>query len=244
VTAVAAAVAVSVAVSIPGGGVSHLSGASALRMSWVGARALNGVGLYHLPAGAAGAQPGSATAARSILLTAASKVAGTTPPPGARYYVHSSVVGNFVTVGPARRPYLILEKVADQDWTALGAHMRSPSLTRALSVQAASAGDEAAWRRDGSPTTWNVDQNTSVADPQGLASGFDRNITAGRGPLDGLMVSISASGKTFGFGGKAYSAQGLQKLPADPARLKAMILSAYYPEANDGGPGRALPGAG
>jgi len=168
--------------------------------------------------------PGASPAARSILLAAARTVADTPAPAAGRYWQTMNVIANIITVGPAGRHYLIVEKVAAQQWTARKAPGQTYSLSQALAVQPASPRDRAAWRHDGSPTTWNIDQEDSLADPHGYTSGFGRNITAGRGKLMGMSVFATGTGKTFAFGHTLLSARELQALPASPARLKALIL--------------------
>lgn len=183
-----------------------------------------GAGVSQLPAGATGTGPGASAAARNILLTAARRVAGAATPPAGRYWQTRDVVANVVTVGPAGRHYLIVEKVAAQQWTARLAPGPTFSFVRALGVQFPSARDLRAWRLDGSPTTWNIDQEDSLADPHGLASGFGHDITAGRGKQMSMGVYSTGTGKSFGIGHTPLSARELQALPASPARLEALIL--------------------
>lgn len=184
-------------------------------------------GVYHLPAGAR-AQAGSIAAGQRILLTAAETVAhrnaaGAVTP--GRFWVSRTEVGNFLTVGPVGNRYVILERASNQEWAASSPNTRSPALVRMLGAQLASAADEAAWRRDGSPGSWNVQEDTSLADPHGAASGFDRDITVAPGNL--TLFTVGMGGKQFSFGRKAYSAAELLRLPADPARLKALLLAVY-----------------
>jgi hypothetical protein len=170
------------------------------------------------------AGPGASPAARNILLTAARAVAGAAVPAEERYWQAKDVVANFITAGPAGRHYLIVEKVATQQWTTRMAPGQTYYFSRALNVQPATARDQAAWRLDGSPTTWNIYQEDSLADPHGYTNGFLRSITAGRGKLMGTAVVTTGTGKAFAFGHTLLSARELQALPASPDRLKALIL--------------------
>jgi hypothetical protein len=185
--------------------------------------------VFQLPAGATAAPTGTAAAGKKILLTAARTVASAVPLATGLYWETSTTVGNFIRVGPANDPYVILENVADQQWAARSPRVMSPAYEQALGVQLASAANQAAWRRDGSPTTWNAGQETGFADPQGYANGFNFDITAGPGKLTGFGGSIG--GQTFMVGSQSLSARQLQALPADPARLKALILTGYNASA-------------
>jgi len=189
---------------------------------------LSGPAVYHFPAGAR-ATAGSAAAGRKILLTVASTVAqAPPPPPGApgRYFVTKTLVGNFLTVGPPRDRYVILERSANQDWSGDQYKAPSPSLIRLLAIQFASAADKAAWRRDGSPDKWDVTEDTSLADPHGEAEGPDLDITIGPGKLAEFSETFGEK-RQFLIGHDVLTAAQLLKLPADPARLKALILENY-----------------
>lgn len=188
-----------------------------------------GPGIYHLPALAqhgAGAGP----SARQILLTAAQTVGRAAVPATGRYWMARTEVGNFRRVGPAKDHYVLLEKVGAQSWAARSGKARSPDLVQALGVQFASAADQAAWRRDGSPTSWAVTQDTGVADPHGDADGFDRGLTAARGKAAEFSVTLSGPQFQFsGLGRQGSTAAQLRALPADPARLKALLLAGFSP---------------
>jgi hypothetical protein len=110
----------------------------------------------------------------------------------------------------------------------------SPDLVRLLAIQFASAADKAAWRRDGSPGKWDVTSDTSLADPHGDAEGFDSDITTGPGKLTEISETFGEN-KQFLIGHEALTAAQLLRLPADPARLKALILEGYGPGDSDYG---------
>lgn len=213
-TAVAAAVAVTaVLVSAP-----HRSARSGHEVA--------DPGVYQLPAGAR-AHAGSAAAGRSVLLTAARAVsqmpAVRQSAPG-RYWVSKTLTGNFLVVGPARDRYVILDRSRNQDWTTVSPKFRSPSLAQQLGVQFASASDEAAWRRDGSPRSWNVTQETSIADPHGATEGNDNDVTVSPGSLGQSPVGFFPMQLDFG-----GSVAQLLRFHADPAQLKALLLKDYLP---------------
>jgi hypothetical protein len=187
-----------------------------------------GLTVFRLPSGAAGAQAGSGAQGRTVLLAAARRVARAAPPPATgRYWVTPAVVGNFLKVGPAGDRYMIVEEVGTQQWAAMSPRDFSPSIEQALSVQLASPADQRAWRRDGSPAKWpEVSQETGLALPQGMAStGYMEPVSAGRGKPTTLDASLGS--QPFQVGNKALSLSQLRALPADPARLKALIMSAW-----------------
>jgi hypothetical protein len=187
----------------------------------------SGLGVYHLPAGVAGARVGTTTAGREILLTAARTVATQKPGTIGRYWVAHAVVGNFIRVGPAADRYTILDRTATQQWTATTPNAGNPDIVQALGVQLASAASRAAWRRDGSPTIWNVNPDVSIADPNGATNGFVAKLRAAAGKPTEFSTGYSGNGKTFQFGNALMSAHQLLMLPTNVAALKALILRGY-----------------
>jgi hypothetical protein len=187
-------------------------------------------GAYQLPAGAH-VPAGTTAVAQRILLTAARTVGRAALPATGRYWVARAAVGNFQLAGPAGHHYVILTRVRDQDWAAHSAKAPSPDLVQALGVRLASASDEAAWRRDGSPTTWNIGEDFGLAEPHGFADGFNRATTMAPGKLTDTSVLYGAQ---FHFGSTFMSASQLLALPADPARLKALLLAGFGAGGADG----------
>jgi hypothetical protein len=180
--------------------------------------------VFRLPGDAA--IGGSAGSARGILLTAARMAARAEQAAPERYYVTPGTVGNVVRVGPPGDRYLVLEVVGTQDWAATNPRDGSPRLSQARYVQAASPGDEAAWRRDGSPRVWkHVGQETSLADPVGDTEGWLRPLSAASGKLAAGSAVYGA--QPFIVGNRFFSLRQLQALPADPARLKALLLAGW-----------------
>jgi hypothetical protein len=162
---------------------------------------------------------------REILLTAARTVARAPQPVPARYWVTSGIVGNFLKVGPADGPYLVLERVGVQSWLARSPRDPSPDLSQALWVRPASPSDQAAWRRDGSPTVWkNIGQDTGLADPYGYPSaGLMEPLSAA--PSKPTHESASYGAQQFQVGDKYLSLRQLLALPADPHKLKDLLLT-------------------
>jgi hypothetical protein len=168
-----------------------------------------------------------AAAGKQILLTAARTVAQAAAPATGRYYVTPAEAGNFLRVGSPGDRYVILALIDTQQWSS-NSKGSSPLYSQALHVQLASAADLAAWRRAGSPTTWDVQQDTGAAvNPSGFTDAYLRPLTAGPGPLTGGSVEYGAP--PFSMGAKLLSASQLRALPANPAKLKALLMTGYYP---------------
>jgi hypothetical protein len=220
----------------------HLAGLAAAGAVVAGAAVLAAValpqappvkpGVYRLPAGTS-ASAGSAASARRILLAAAETVSRLSrAPTTGRYWVTPALMGNLIEVGPARGKYVILERVRDEHWTARSPWVYSPEVDQSLGVQLATAANRAIWRRDGSPTTWNVGLDISLAGPHGDANGATARI--GAAPGKPIMGGLARDREPFSVGMTTLSARQLLALPADPARLKALLLRGY--SASDDGP--------
>ncbi|MGN6173577.1 MAG: hypothetical protein ACTHPS_11590 [Streptosporangiaceae bacterium] len=151
-----------------------------------------------------------------------------------RYWVTSGTVGNVLKVGPAGDPYLVLEEVGVQSWAARSPREGSPYLAQALWVRPASPSDQAAWRRDGSPTEWKqIGQDTALADPYGVP-GDARVLPLSAAPGKLTPGWANYGSQPFLVGDKALSLRQLLALPADPARLKELLLqgSSHYPQVS------------
>jgi hypothetical protein len=192
---------------------------------------VGGIAVFQLPPGAVVGGP--AGSGREILLTAARTAAKAAQPAPERYYVTPGIVGNFVRVGPQGNRYLVLEVVNRQYWAATNPRDGSPDMSQARYVQAASSADQAAWRRDGSPRVWqDVGQETGLADPVASAEGWLSPLSTAPGKLTAMTAAYGA--QPFNVGDQALSLRQLRALPADPAKLKALLL-AGWPGHSSGG---------
>ena len=190
-----------------------------------------GLGVFQLPAGAAAVDP--AGSGRDVLLMAARTAASAPLSRPARYYVTPGIVGNFLRVGPAGDRYTVLEVVNRQYWAATNPHDGSPDMSQALYVRLATPADEAAWRRDGSPTVWkSVGQSVGLAQPTSVSEAWMLPLSAARGKLTALSAAYGS--QQFFVGDKAFSLKQLRALPADPARLKTLLLAGWSPSAGRG----------
>ena len=183
--------------------------------------------VFQPPSGVLGSASKDAAAARKALLAIAGAAAKAAAPAAGRYWVTPAVAGNFVEVGTPKNHYLVLEKVATQTWAASAASDGSPSVEQPLGVQLASAADQAAWHRAGSPAQWSdAAQDTGLADPQGYANS-GRLAPLSAGPGKQVVSTVNSGGPPFAVGNELLSLAQLRALPADPATLKAMLLQVW-----------------
>jgi hypothetical protein len=185
--------------------------------------AVGGLSVFSLPAGAAVGTP--AGSGRQVLLTMARTVASVPQPVTGRYYVTGGSVGNFLPVGPASDPYVVLELSYSANWAARSPKDGIALVGQELGVELASPADQAAWQRDGSPTAWpDITQKQAIALPNGLPiGGSTRSLTTARGQLTPIDVGYGA--QQFQIGVHNLTLAQLQALPADPAQLKALMGS-------------------
>jgi hypothetical protein len=147
--------------------------------------------------------------------------------------VTPGIVGNFVRVGPAGNRYTVLEVVNRQYWAATNPHDGSPDMSQALYVRLATPADEAAWRRDGSPRVWkDTGQSVGLEEPDGASDGWMLPLSAARGKLTAMTAAYGS--QPFNVGDKALSLKQLRALPADPARLKTLLMAGWPPSSGFG----------
>ncbi|TYB42599.1 CU044_5270 family protein [Microbispora tritici] len=177
------------------------------------------------PAVAQGTQPAAVKlSAKQVLLVAAESSLKAKAGSGAYWYVESTS-GNADIVGTKVR-YTVNSLGRSETWIARSPKVDSWWISQNLGTKPA-PGSEAAWKRDGSPTTWSVK-------------------VAKRGAT-GKRVIDSKAGKPFGnpinvgdkvadLAGKNVSFAELQTLPTTAAALKARLLQGYAghgTESND-----------
>jgi hypothetical protein len=215
--AVAAAVAVAVSLTLPA--------APPTPSAATGGGAGSGIGTAYVPyAGALATTNGDGTGGgRDVLLMAATKVSQAAEPAAERYYVTTGTVGTFIQEGPANDRYMLLEEANVQNWAARSPNDGSPDFAQQLGTAPVSAADRAAWRRDGSPTKWNIGQTDGLDTPDGFADGSLYSLTASGGPLGSLSAGYGLA--QFDVGPHALTLAQLRALPANPAKLEKLILS-------------------
>ena len=183
--------------------------------------------VFQLPPGALGSAAGDAAGRAALLKVAGAAARASAPAAAGRYWVTPGLAGNFVEVGSHALHYLVLEKVATQHWAAGSAAGASSSVAQPVGVQLATAADQAAWRRAGSPAQWRTTaQDDGLTDPQGYANtGRLAPLSAVPGPPQ--VSQGSAPGQAFPVGNELLSLAGLRALPANPAALKSILMNVY-----------------
>jgi hypothetical protein len=87
-------------------------------------------------------------------------------------------------------------------------------------------GSEAAWRADGSPTSWTLPGTGKNPEPT--------KVTAAAGPRtttrDGKRQKPAWGNRVFALGGRIMSAEAMAALPTDAAGLRAWLTRAYRDE--------------
>ncbi|MGY0002682.1 CU044_5270 family protein [Micromonospora sp. I033] len=175
------------------------------------------------PRTAPDAAPGVASPARqepmdsSRLLLVAAERSDKAPQAGGRYLTMQTESGIAVPVEAADGTYTMFHKVGSQYWLARSRADASWAMSQPLGAAPATASDEAAWRRNGSPAV------IKVAKPKP----FD--LTIAPGEVYGNRVDPA---HLFALGDRNVSQAQLDALPTEPAALRGALLSRF-----DGGGG-------
>jgi hypothetical protein len=170
--------------------------------------------------------PGGTTgtsSAADILLVAAEQ-AERAPATTGRYWVNRLVAGSLEEVGPPGDRYRIRADQRQEVWVARSAADQSWFVLQSLGARPAGPADAAAWRRDGSPTRWEIRRPTPIGGGGRVLVGAADGTPSGH--------TIGAGSDVFALGDTNVSQRELDALPADPAELRTALLR-YY----DGGGG-------
>ncbi|GAA1286839.1 hypothetical protein Psi02_53330 [Planotetraspora silvatica] len=194
-----------------------LAGVAAATAVAVGVTATGGTtSAPSAPAVAQGTKPAAVKlSAKQVLLVAAESSLKAKAGSGAYWHIESQS-GDAQLVG-TKVHYTVNSLGRSDTWFARSAKVDSWWVSQNLGTKPA-PGDEAAWKQDGSPTTWSVK-------------------VAKRGATGKLLID-SKAGKPFGntinvgdkivdLAGKNVSFAELQKLPTTAAALKARLMQGY-----------------
>ncbi|RBQ19784.1 hypothetical protein DP939_13825 [Spongiactinospora rosea] len=152
--------------------------------------------------------PAATLTGRSVLLAAATAAAAVPGKPAGAYWHVSRLRSDIRRIGGHQ---LVSERLNEQWATEDGRHWRGE---RDLGIRPRSPADEAAWRRDGSPSTWHgVALNTSPG-KGGLAQ------VTGRAP--------------FSIAGRDLTVAQILRLPGDPADLERRVRGMLPADAPEG----------
>ncbi|MEV7007753.1 CU044_5270 family protein [Streptosporangium sp. NPDC051022] len=146
--------------------------------------------------------PGPATtvSGQSILLAAAATAESGGAATGAYWHVRKLNRRTYPErLGSGGDRYWVVESRLTEQWVSGDGRVWSGS--RALGTRPRSGADEAAWRRDGSPTRWPVREGVLSASP-------------GEGSLKAVT-----GGAAFSMAGREMTFEQIRRLPADPAAL-------------------------
>ncbi|WP_406674284.1 CU044_5270 family protein [Nonomuraea sp. N2-4H] len=156
----------------------------------------------------------SVIAAGAVLTLAAAPPAASAaaaPPEGA--YWRTRIImewSNSHRFGTKAHPYRLSERLVAEKWATPDGRFWSGS--RHLGARQAGPADEKAWRRDGSPATWNktIDGKT---------------VKLSAKPAHG-HVTPERERNQFSLAGQRLTYDEVQRLPADPRRLKDWLSQA------------------
>jgi len=161
--------------------------------------------------------PAAAPGDAGLLLLAAAERSDTAASGGGRYLTLQTEYGAAVPVSTADGSYTMLSRSIDQYWLARTDADRSWVIAQSLGATPATAADEAAWQRAGSPTVVNVTEPK----PHELRT------TPGR--VHGNTVNPA---NLFAIGSRNMTQKQLDALPTNPAALRKLLISTF-----DGGGG-------
>lgn len=163
---------------------------------------------------------GSALGASQILLVAADQVRSDST--SGRYWRITHDLYALELAGPAKSPYVIRSGDREQTWIARSDSKPSWAAHKGLGRAPLSAADRAAWKRDGSPTTFAVrgdrvtgsgKQKDSIAQIPGAPSSW-------------TVDMFNPASKVF-FVGHDLTMQDVRALPSDEAALRDFLLTDF-----------------
>jgi hypothetical protein len=171
-------------------------------------------------AGGAAATPVVELPAREVLLAAARKVERE---PLGRWWLSRSIHSASLQVGPAGDRYLVERRRQDDRWIERAADGREHLISRSLGTRPLTAADEAAWRRDGSPTRWLVKDKGREIELTAAPSAPQAHTQAAD-----CLIRLGITKRDIG---RCHGVDYLLKLRADdPAALKAALFEGAVSE--------------
>jgi hypothetical protein len=154
--------------------------------------------------------------ARELLLVAAERTASD-PATSGRYWVRRQEdFGQPVKVGPASRPYYVVERSSLTQWNAMNSGDEGVNVTQDLGAAPLTAADKAAWEADGSPSEWTRGSQVIKAQPgeESVSPARDRGWET---------KAPSAKRYPYTLAGHSMTAADLAEVPTDPAVLKQWL---------------------
>ncbi|WP_162907152.1 CU044_5270 family protein [Allorhizocola rhizosphaerae] len=181
----------------------------------------------------AGVRAWDSTNAPQLLLVAADQAQRDTAPGTGNHWVSTVEHGSLFPVGPKDNRYAIMTRRTEITWKPLVPGKDFVFVSRWAGAEPASDKDKAAWRADGSPTSWPVDDcdpsRVYTAAPGGPDTGV--RIPPDAQPDPGVPhVQISPRARfephsrLFEVVGERLTADQIRALPSDPEALRAWLL--------------------
>jgi hypothetical protein len=172
-------------------------------------------------AGPAPASAGQAPRSASELFLVAAERTGSNTATTGNYWAVNTEHGQLRAVGAPGRSYNIMVRNSTEMWLATRPNLQSFAVFQSLGAKPVSAGDEAAWKADGSPTEWTELPPKDVPD----AGPIVHKSAAGPRYLRGMQAHTTED--NFVLGGTPVTVAELAALPTDPAALKAALLKRF-----------------
>lgn len=167
----------------------------------------------------------SPQSARELFLVAAEQSVSSAATSG-RYWVVRAEHGDLRQEGPANRPYNIMRRGGDEQWQATHAGDENFVVYQELGAAPVTAGDQAAWKADGSPTEWIEPPPRDLPDAKPVV------IRAAAEPRYARAIDNPTRVWTYPIGGAEMTTAQLADLPTDPAALKAWLLKRFKAVGN------------
>ncbi|WP_149260408.1 CU044_5270 family protein [Actinomadura sp. K4S16] len=160
--------------------------------------------------------------AKTVLLAAAEKADGQTETTGA-FWHQVTVSSATYTVGKSDNRYAVTVRSKAETWTPGRPGGKAWAAQQELGARPATKADEDAWRRAGSPGTFEIEVPVAPG-AKGRLKGFTAKTTPGPRSFSG---SALVDGDKVFWLGRNVSMKDLRALPSDPKRLKATLLRWY-----------------
>jgi hypothetical protein len=170
------------------------------------------------PAAPAASAPDGAGTARTVtagqmLLVAAAHEEQAEATSGRYFRVRTAFTRDF-TVNRDQNPYKIRETIVDETWTGRAGDTAYRG-RRSLGAKPATPSDQAAWRRDGSPTSWNLGKTDTVVPKDQIIRST---------PASGELIELAGDADRYYAIGTGVSLREILALPSTPQGLRARLL--------------------
>ncbi|MFA1541405.1 CU044_5270 family protein [Actinomadura monticuli] len=175
------------------------------------------------PAGPAPAPGGAEPAldAKSVLLAAAEQAAGQTETTRA-YWHQATISSHLYMVGTGADRYGVTVRDRSETWVPAKPGATMWGRQQNLGAKPATAEDAAAWKRAGSPTTFEL--QAPISPESGKYKPFTATTSPGRPQVSGSPL---VDGDKVFWLGRNVTMKDLRSLPSDSKRLKAELLRWY-----------------